>query len=85
MFVRAKKHPTAKQTRWSVLICYNKRQNKKVIQHTIKHIGIATCQDLLHSEISSSSMAGLSPARQAQASLGALRVKKVTLVSAPSK
>jgi hypothetical protein len=47
MFVRAKKHPTTKKARWSVLICHNRRKKKKVIQHTIKRIGIAICEEQL--------------------------------------
>jgi Transposase DDE domain len=43
MFVRAKIHPTAKRARWSILVCHNKRVRNKIVQHTIKRIGVTSC------------------------------------------
>ena len=51
MFVRAKRHPTAKRPRWSILVCHNKRIRKKVVQHTIKRIGTTACEIELQSMI----------------------------------
>ncbi len=51
MFVRAKIHPTAKRARWSILVCHNRRVRNKVVQHTIKRIGITSCTVELQSMI----------------------------------